>query len=203
MAKNDTETQTGERVITPKARLSYAYLFEPDQKGKFSDGKYKATFLFDPSDKAVEAGLTTMKKAALAVARAAFGEKTKLSEIQHPFRDGSEKAEENPEYKGMIFVTARTKFRPGVIDQKKNPVETDDTVYSGCYVRASLVPFSYVQGKDKGVSFRLCNVQKMADGESLGVPRIDPADEFESVSSADVDEKTPFKDADDDDGLGI
>lgn len=200
MAKTD-KAVTGDRVITPKGRLSFASIFEPDTKGKYPTGQYKATILFYPkTDKEAMVGLNAMKAAALKVAQEAFGKETKLSDIQHPFNQGNKKAEKYEAYTDAIFVTAKSKYRPGVVDAKKAEILDPQDLYSGCWVRASLVPYSY-DGKEKGVTFRLCNIQKLADDKRFGGGSR-AEDDFDAVESgSQASEEEPFED--EDDGLGF
>lgn len=207
MAKS--KTVTGTKVFTPKGRISYPKVFSPDSSGEYADDKYKATFLFDESNVQVAEGLKAMKKAVLEVAQKAFGAGVKLKEIQHPFRDGNQKYEadkaKNTHYKDTIFMTAKSKFKPGVVDAKVQPIDNEGDLYGGCYVKASLIPFSYMKGSNKGVSFRLCNIQKLAEGEPLGGGGpTDPTDDFKSevtdeAESAGQDEKFD----DESDSLGL
>ena len=189
------KTVTGPRVITPRARLSFPSLLRPDTGGQYSDGKFKCTLVFDKKDQAVLAGLKDLNVAAKKVAMEAFGPEAKG--IDMPFRDGNEKADKNEAYKDTVLITAKSKYRPGVCgpDPKVEITEEAD-LYGGCYVRASLVPFSYAQGKNTGVSFRLCNVQKVAEGNPFGGNRVTAADEFGAVPSIANNEATPFEEDD-------
>ncbi|RLC80073.1 MAG: hypothetical protein DRI61_06595 [Chloroflexi bacterium] len=194
-------TVVGDKVLTGKARLSYPSLFKPDTGGQYSDDKYKATFLLNKKESAAE--LKVLQSAVLKVAKEAFGVTTKLSEIAHPFRKGEEKADENGDipdgYDGVVYFTAKSKYRPDVVDQAVKPAEEAE-VYGGCFVRASVYPYSYVAGKDKGVTFRLGNVQKMDDGEPFGSTGSKASEDFESVDTPNVEanEEEPFEDDDDD-----
>jgi hypothetical protein len=190
-----TKTVVGERVITPRARLSYPSLFKPDTGGQYSDDKYKATLLFEKGNAEIVAGLKLMKAACVVVAKQAFGDE---KGITLPFRAGDEKEQEA--YKGMIYITAKSKYRPGVVGQDPKVELTEESdVYGGCYVRASLVPFSYQAGTNKGVSFRLCNVQKLADGDPFTGSKVSAEADFEPVGA--VDETTPFDENEDNLGL--
>lgn len=194
MAKN----VTGTRVITPRARLSFPSLLSPDVGGQYSDGKFKATFIFDKKDKNVMDGLKAMSEACKKVATEAFG--ADLKGVDMPFRDGNEKADKNEAYKDAVLITAKSKYRPGLCGpDPKNEITEEGELYGGCYVRASLVPFSYAQGKNRGVSFRLCNVQKLAEGEQFGSARVAPVLDFGGEIASQGSEEVPF----DEDNLGF
>ncbi|MGV8846404.1 DUF2815 family protein [Tessaracoccus sp.] len=174
------------KVITGKARTSYCHVLEaysnsPDQAPKFS-----TVLLIPKSDK------TTMKKLREAQANALKnGEKTVFkgkipANWGDTIHDGDEDAdlERNPEYAGCWYLSVSAKTRPGVVDQALNPITDTTEMYSGCYVRASLNAFAYSQSGNKGVSFGLNNIQKMADGEPLG-GRSRAEDDFEELDSED------------------
>ena len=194
MAKKH-KTIVGNKIVTPKARLSYPSLFAPDTGGQYSDDKYKATLLMDTGTVGEE--IKNLQRAVLKVAKEAFGEETKLADIAHPFRKGNEKLTDDdsvaPGYQDMIYIIPKSKYRPDVVDGSlKNAEETD--VYAGCFVRASVYPYSYVSGNNKGVTFRLGNVQKVSDGEPFGGTGSKAADDFDAVS--DVNESEAFDDDD-------
>ena len=68
--------------------------------------------------------------------------------------------------------------RLDVVDKDVQPIVDSTEVYSGCYARVSINAFPYnVQG-NKGVSFGLNHVQKIADGDYLG-GRSRAADDFD------------------------
>ena len=55
---------------------------------------------------------------------------------------------------------------------------------SNCFARASVTVYPWeFQGK-KGVSFNLCSVQKVSEGDKLG-GRVDASDEFSELPSDD------------------
>jgi hypothetical protein len=83
-----------------------------------------------------------------------------------------------------------TKQKPGVVDEKVQPIVEEGEIYGGCYVRASLSVYAYDQSGNKGVSFGLRNIQKVGDGEAFG-GRTRAEDDFTPVdasASADVDD---------------
>jgi len=61
-----------------------------------------------------------------------------------------------------------------------NPILDETEVYSGCYGRASVNFFPYSHKGNRGVACGLNNVQKLADGESLG-GRSRAEDDFDAV----------------------
>lgn len=190
--------KAGEKIVTPKGRLSYPSLFQPDTSD-MGKNNYCCTLLFDERDPAVKEGVTELKKSVLKVARAVLGSEAKLKDFKHPFRGGDLKAGKNPEYANMTYISAKSKYRPGIVDAKVREIHDEAEVYAGCYVKVSVVPYWFDQKGNKGVAFRLCNVQKIADGEHLGAHAGDPAGDFEAVDGGDSGEETEFDNVEDDD----
>lgn len=173
------------KVTTPKFRVSFPNVFEA-KSFQNQEAKFSITMLFDK-----KTDLKAMKEAALNAAIEKWGEKTakdlwaqkisiKGKKLRVPFRDGDEKADMNG-YEGMIFVSASSKQRPGVVDQNRVPITAaDGSFYAGCYARATLIAFAYDTAGNIGVSFSLQNVQKWADGEQFSGRR-KAEDEFDSI----------------------
>lgn len=188
------KTLTGARIILPRARLGFNHLLQPDTGGQYSDDKFKATLLFDVSNPDVISGLKVAKAACKDLAMKAFG----TADVEFPFKDGAEKAEKYAAYRGCWFCTAKSKYRPQVVGTEKvgdKLVELTQfsDVYAGMYVRVSVVPFSYLAGQNKGISLRLCNVQKVAEGEPFGGSRVAAEADFAGAAEAkEVEENTPF-----------
>lgn len=161
------------KCITPRFRVSFPNVFEPKS---FQDqpAKYSLVMLFDK-----KTDLKELKRAANNAAKEKWGDKIPKN-IRMPFRDGDEKSDLQG-YENTIFVTASSKQRPGIIDQQKNQItKEDEAFYAGCYARATLIAFAYDTAGNKGVSFSLQNIQKLADGDSFSGRRA-AEDEFDAV----------------------
>jgi hypothetical protein len=87
----------------------------------------------------------------------------------------------------MLYFTASSKAKPGVVDADVSPIMEQSEVYSGCYARVSLRAFAFSNSGNKGVSFGLGNVQKLADGDSLGGSRARAEDDFTPIDADDAD----------------
>lgn len=180
-------TKTG-MIITPKAILSYPHLFEPRAQSPGAEPMYSCSLVF-------EAGtdLSELKQAAWAAAKEKWGDKAeamlKDGRIRMPFRtDGAEKG--YPE--GSVFINVRSKSAPGIVDRYAGPdgkpvrITDESLIYPGCIVRASVRAFAYDTSGNKGVSFALGNIQKLADGPRLDGKR-KAEDEFEALEQAPAD----------------
>lgn len=187
------DKNTGTRVITPKAILSYPHLFEPRAMDEGGEAKYSACLVFPEGTdlKAIEAAIDK-------AGRDKFGEKwhimVKTKKATLPLRDdGEDKG--YPE--GSIFFNATSKTKPGIVqpyagaDGRPAPLEKEEDIYPGCYVRASINFYGYDTKGNKGVAAGLNNLQKMADGERLDFRR-SARDEFDAVENAAFDAADPL-----------
>jgi Protein of unknown function (DUF2815) len=216
MKMSKTETAKKQNfLVSPVGRASYAHVFRPQPpfKGRTPDPnakpKWSITLILDPKDPATAAWIKETKEKAKA-----FGEsKMPGKKLRLPFRKGVELDDENPngydplppEYKGKIVVPFTSTGRaPKVVynrlgeDGKRQDIEDESDMYSGCYVRVSFNFFTYDQQGNRGVSFGLLSVLKIKDGEPLGNVA-DPTREFESVKPEeyDTDNSEEFDDDDD------
>lgn len=170
------------KVITGKVRLSYCHLMEPRQRNPKEEAKYSTALIIPKSDKVTLKALRAAEEAAIAEGLASrkftqrevdLGAKTQGAKglSASIIKDGDEDADldKNPEYEGSWYmnVSAGTR-RPGIIDRQREPITDKSEVYSGCYARVSITAFPYDRDGNKGVSFGLNHVQKLADGEPFG-----------------------------------
>lgn len=183
MSANDKPSN---RVITPKAILSYPHLFSPQAPPGGGKAKYSACLIFEKGT-----DLSALKKAVLDAAVTKWGADKapgmiRAGQLRLPFREDWE-AKGYPE--GAVFLNVRTEQQPGIVsiypgpDKKPLPITEEKEIYPGCYVRASINPFAYDTQGNKGVSFALNNIQKLADGPRLDNRRA-AEDEFEADMSA-------------------
>lgn len=174
MAKMDL---TEKKCLTPEFRASFPHMFEPHSGFEGQEPKYSLVMLLPK-----ETDITMMKRAVQNAIIEKWGpDKTKWPKgLRLPFRDGDEKMDLNG-YAGHWFVTASSKQRPGLINQRKEPINSEDQgFYAGCYARATLIAFAYDKAGNRGVAFSLQNVMKTRDGESFGGRR-DASDDFKDV----------------------
>lgn len=163
-------------------RLSYPQLFvaKPPEPGK--EPVFSATFLLDK--KQHKDVITQIEKLTERVALDEFKKKVKLNRV--PLRDGNEKEGTEGYGDEIMFVGARNKVRPVVVDQQRNPLGPEDgKPYAGCYVNANIRLFAYDHPTGgKGVSASLRAVQFVKDGESFGAGPVNAEEEFEAVSES-------------------
>lgn len=166
---------TNASYLTPKGRVSYPNVFKKTSYGN-SEPYYDLTLIFPP-----DTDLSAMQKIAEACALDRWG---KLPpKLILPIQDCSERAETAGYDQGGVFIHFKnSKHAPGVMAPNMTPItENEGGFYAGCYARCSFKPFAWEYEGKRGVSFSLCNVQKMADGEPFGAGITDPYDEFEAL----------------------
>jgi hypothetical protein len=154
-------------LVTPAGRISFPHLEKPDSKGKYADNKYKVTQLIPKT-----ANLGTLKKAVLDCAKESWGADVDMKTLLHPFRNGDVKAEKMPMYADHLYITAKSRNRPTMLDASRNGIEAAE-VYGGCDARLVVTAMSYEQGRrdggvDRGVTFLLDVVQKIGDNTRFG-----------------------------------
>lgn len=170
---------------TPRARLSFPYLFE---KAKYDDGKekYGCVLLLDATAQA-SAEFAALKAAATACVQKQWPNGVPPGLIS-PFKRGDDKNAKRMSlgkppldgYAGCIILSPTSMQRPQIVDRQLNIVNDPSKVYPGMYVFATVSPYAYNVKGNVGVSFGLRNVQLIADGEPLG-GRSNAADDFEAL----------------------
>lgn len=164
-------TPSKTKVVTGKVRLSYVHLFErykgEDEEG---EGKYSCTILIPKGD------TVTLGKIDEAIKAAAEAGKTKHFDGRVPanlkttLHDGDDEdvLAKNPEYAGCMYMSITSKTKPGVVDKDRQHIMDSEEIYSGAYAIVSMNAFAYSAKGNKGVSFGLNHVMKVADGDFLG-----------------------------------
>lgn len=174
------------KVITPRAILSYPFLFEPQKEEDGTPGKYSAAFLFMTED-----GIEALNELVLETAKGKWGDKAAdmliKGKLRHPIRRDTE---DRGFPDGVVaFFNARSKTAPGVVSKYPGPdgkpirITDPKDIYPGCIVRASVSAFAYDRDGNKGIGLGLNNVQKLEDGERIDGRR-KAEDEFEADLTA-------------------
>lgn len=188
------ETKEG-RLTTPVFRASFPQVFQAKavvagQEPKFSIAmlfpkvfteEYCAQFKVTPASQ-----LALLNNLKAAVNNAAVGkwgpDKAKWPKgLKSPWHDGTEK-----DYDGydasVIYCSASSKIKPGVVDAKMQPIIEQNDFYGGCYAHATLTVFAY-DNVTKGVGFGLRNIQKVRDGEPFGGGSSKVEDDFAPIEA--------------------
>lgn len=167
------------KVITNKVRFSYVNIFRSRAFREGQDAKFSICLLIPKEDKA---GLAKIQRAIDEAVQEGISSKwggKQPKNLHLPLRDGDlERADEAPEYEGMMFLNANSNSKPGIVDKDLNEILDPDEVYSGCWGRASINFFPYDSNGNRGVGVGLNNIQKLKDGERLGAARAAAEDDF-------------------------
>jgi len=177
MAKQAKKDVYGEKVTSPKGRVSFPHVYEKNTSGKYPSDKYELTLLFPKNT-----DMSLLEQALMKVAKEAHGSKIKsLADLVHnPIRDGDEK-DNLGGYAGHWYIKAKSSLKPGIIGPDKQPLHDPEQFYPGCWARMSLVPGSYEQGGKPGVTFYLQNIQWLGHGERFGGGGGNPQNDFDEV----------------------
>lgn len=183
------QTPNTTKVVTGKVRLSYCHLFEAHSSFEGNDPKFSTVILVPKTDKKTIRDIKAAQQAALENGKSSKFNGTIPKNWKNTFRDGDEEAdlEKNPEYEGHYFMTVSNNTRPGIVDSQVRPILDQTEVYSGCYARVSINAFPFSASGNKGVSFGLNHVQKVADGEAFG-SFSKAEDDFEALDPEDLDD---------------
>ena len=159
-------------------RLSYPHLFAPWAQNEGEDKKYSGRFLIARSTHAAE--IKQLQQHMLEKMKEYFDARIPLDKLC--FRDGDQTAK--PEDVGCWYLSANEKTRPQVIGKDKAPlIESDDTIYAGCYVNVLFKLWKQQHPKyGKRINANLLAVQFVKDGERFGAPRPNVDEHFDDES---------------------
>lgn len=159
------ENNTKTKIITGKARFSYANVWEAKSING-GDEKYSVSLIISKDDKKTVAEIKAAIEVAKQDGKAKFGGKVPAN-LKLPLRDGDIDRPDDEAYKNSYFVNANSKDRPQIVDKNVRPILDQSELYSGCYGRASITFYAFNQNGNKGVACGLGNLQKLSEGEPL------------------------------------
>lgn len=172
------------KVVTGKARLSYAHVWEPASVNG-SNPKYSVSVIIPKNDTDTVKRINAAIEAAITEGVGKFGgKKPNKAALKLPLRDGDTDRPDDDAYKNSYFVNCNSTTAPQIVDRRVQPILDREEVYSGCYARVSINFFAYNSSGNKGVAAGLGNIQKIADGEPLG-GKTNAKDEFSSLDDDD------------------
>ena len=160
------------KVITGKnTRWSYANVWEPKSING-SAPKYSVSLLIPKSDTQtvdkIKAAINAAYQDGLGKLKGNGRTAPALETIKNPMRDGDLERPDDEAYRGMWFVNANAKNKPGIVDANRVEIIDHSEVYSGVYGRASINFYAFNSNGNKGIACGLNNLQKIRDGEPLG-----------------------------------
>lgn len=161
-----TEKVKREQFVTPAFRASYAFVLSPRPTEAGKKPKYGVCMMFPKNKPENKEFLRKLKIACERLAKEKYPQGIPRKVNYWPLRDGDTERD-GEEFKGMYFLNAGSYRRPGIVDKDLNPIMDEEEFYSGCWARATIVPFFYDTNGNKGVAIGLNNLQKLRDDETL------------------------------------
>lgn len=178
-------------LTTPTFRVSYPAVVKAKLNKLNGKEEYSLVALYEKG-----ADLSIFNKAIEAAVMKKFG-KDKAQwpkNLKMPFRDQSDRGKRTESgavilpdgyVEGAKYCNLKNTQRPGVVDQKRNPILDETEFYAGCYARAIVSVFAYDAMGNKGVSLSLLAVQKVRDGQPFG-NRVNAESAFSAISDDDA-----------------
>ena len=171
------------KIITGKCRASFVHIFEP-QSINGSAPKYSISLIIPKSDTATLGKIQAAIDEAIQNGIANKWAGKRPANLKLPLRDGDAERPEDEAYADSYFINATSQEKPGVVDRKRLPITDPLTVYSGCYIRASVNFYPFNTNGNRGVAAGLGNIQFWCDGEPLS-GRVKAEDEFDALDAED------------------
>lgn len=173
------------KIKLPDVRLAFPALFEAKTVNGEGAPAFSASFLMPPAHPSVKA----LREAFETLGKDKWGAKWPQvkKEIEAKDRtalhDGDTKSSYGG-FEGNLFVSARSKTRPLVIDGMKVPLTAQDgRPYAGCYVNASIELWCQDNNYGRRINASLRGVQFLRDGDSFGGGGSASEDDFDLVDS--------------------
>lgn len=173
-AATNAPGKKGNRLLTPKFRVSFPQVFE---KASYNNGtpRFSLVGLFYPKQFTEGDNLkwVAIKKKLGEVCVEFFKKDIKTMKedrsFKIPFHKGNEKDYQGYGDPDMVFFSmANSKRRPQILDLNGNPITTENSeeFYAGCWARASVNPYAF-NNIGKGLAIGLGNIKKLGDDESF------------------------------------
>ncbi len=172
------------RIITPPFVLSFPHVFKPKPSRSTGNDEYGCTMYFDKE----KSDMSKIEAAVNQVVQDAF--KGKRAGLKMPIRDADDETDNYSTYdgtEGCWVISAKSVYKIGVVDENREDIIDPSELYSGCICRASITAYDYNVDGNKGVSFALNNIQKLADGKPLAGTGQKASDEFSEAEDYDLD----------------
>ena len=176
------------RILIRDVRLAFPSIWKASAPKGGGEEAFSASFLFPKNHKAAAEIKAAFKK----VAEEKWGPKAasvlKALEAADKtcLHDGDRK-QEYEGFEGNMYVSARSKTRPGIFDGQRNELtQADGKPYSGCYVNANLELWAQDNSFGKRINAQLRGIQFLRDGDAFaggGTPA--NADEFDEIGAPD------------------
>lgn len=172
------------KIKLENVRLAFPTLFEAKTVNGEGEPAFSASFLMAPNHPAV----ASLKAAFETLGKEKWGakwpqvKKEMEAKDRTALHDGDTKAS-YAGFEGMMYVSARNKVRPLVLDKDKSPLSVvDGKPYAGCYVHASIELWCQDNNYGKRINASLRGVQFLKDGEAFAGGGVASEDDFDDIS---------------------
>lgn len=185
------ETSGLGRIKLRNVRLAFPALFEAKTVNGEGAPAFSGAFILPknhPQVKEINATIETVAKAKWGPKAEAILKQARAAD-KVALHDGDAKSEYDG-FAGNLYISARNKSRPLVVDKDKTPLgQADGKPYAGCYVIASLEFWAQDNNYGKRINASLRGVQFFADGDAFAGGGAASEDEFDDLGDgADADE---------------
>lgn len=171
------------KIKLQNVRLAFPDIFEAKTVNGEGDPAFSATFLMAPDHPAIEKIRAAFEK----LGKEKWGARwtTVKKEIETKDRlalhDGDTKAD-YAGFEGNMYISARNRTRPLVIDRDKSPLTmADGKPYAGCYVHASIELWCQDNNYGRRINASLRGIQFYKDGDAFSGGGAASEDEFEDI----------------------
>ena len=171
------------KITLKNVRLAFAELFEAKTVNGEGEPAFSCSFLLPPNHPQVK----EIRDAEEAVGKEKFGakwlqvKKEITANNRLVLKDGD--AKDYAGFAGNLFISARNKTRPTVIDRDRSTLTAQDgRPYSGCHVNAIIELWAQDNNYGKRINASLSGVQFLKDGPPFSGGRPADADEFDDLS---------------------
>lgn len=172
----------GSKIVFGPVRLSYVHLLKPwaGRDSSEEQAKYQCCCLIPKDEKeTINAINKCVEEAKKEGAQGKWNGKIPTRNLSLPLQDGEER-EDPGEFAGHMFINAKSKTRPGVVDRLRQPIVDEEEMYSGVWAYVSVRFYPYLVSGQYGIAAGLDNVMKFKDDDHLGGRASADAD-FEGV----------------------
>ena len=165
----DTNSKPKALIITlPNVRISYPHLFKATDYQNNKDFKYQATAIFGPEHEKLKEKILVYIKKLIRKEKASNPDWADVDELSSEYlflRQGNDESTVRERYKDKWIVVASNKYKPVVVDRKKNHIkENEGCPISGDYVNMNITLWLQSNEHGKRVNANVVGVQFVKSG---------------------------------------
>lgn len=178
------QTENNYRISIEGARLAFPNLFVAKAGQDGGEPSFSAALIIPPNHPIIPKLKQLMGK----VCKDKWGDKAQVIYVgleksdKLALHDGATKAQ-YAGYEGNLFINARSKQRPTVVDRNKVPLSAEDgKPYAGCYVNALIELWAQDHKQyGKRINAQLRGIQFVRDGDAFSAGTSASEDEFSDL----------------------